>query len=209
MSTETNLKAANAASLWAFFIFNFVVFNSLFFTSYYDSILNDFKLMLSARTSGILIAPVVLFIVNGFLSSEQKAILVFWRLKNILPGSRAFSKHGKRDPRVDINRLGVLHAPLPIDPTDQNRLWFKVYKSHSEDIAVLKSHKDFLLARDMTSMAFLYLILAGIPMLFFAKAPLVYYYIIFLLMQYLILVRVGQNKGKAFVTNVLAIESTK
>lgn len=207
MSTETNLKAVNAASLWTFFIFNFVVFNSLFFASYYHSIINDFKLMLSVRTSGILIAPVVLFIVNGFLSSEQKAILVFWRLKNVLPGSRAFSKHGKRDPRVDIDRLGVLHAPLPVNPIDQNRLWFKLYKSHREDIAILKSHKDFLLARDMTSMAFLYLMFAGIPMLFFGTTPISYYYIIFVIMQYLTLVRVGQNKGKAFVTNVLAVES--
>ncbi len=209
MSNESNLKAKNAPSLWVFFFFNLTVFAGLFFASYFDAILNDFKLMLSIRTSGIIIAPVVLFIVNGFLSSEQKAVLVFWKFKNVLPGSRAFSKYGKRDSRVDIKRLAVLHAPLPTDPMDQNRLWFKLYKSHRDDIAILKAHKDFLLARDMTSMAFLNLALAGIPMLFFGAAPLVYYYLLFLTLQYLFLVRVGQNKGEAFVTNVLAIESIK
>jgi hypothetical protein len=209
MSTETNLKAKNASMLWAFFLFNAVVFLSVFFASNVDAILHDFKTMLSFRASGILIAPLVLFLINGILSSEQKAVLVFWRIKNVLPGSRAFSKHGKSDPRVNMQRLNTLHGPLPSAANDQNSLWFKLYRSNSSEASVIKSHKDFLLARDMVSITFLYIIFTAIPMLFIGDAPYTYYYLGALLLEYVFIVRVAQNHGKRFVTNVLALESVK
>lgn len=209
MTTEVNLKAKNAALLWAFFIFNAVLFFSLFFASNVDAILNDYKAMFSFRSSGILVAPLILFLINGILSSNQKAILVFWRLKNILPGSRAFSEHGKNDPRVNMQRLSLLHGPLPVSPNAQNSLWYKLYRINNNEVSVMKSHKDFLLARDMVAITFLYIVLVGIPMLFLGSPPFTYYYLLILLFEYLYIMRVARNHGGRFVTNVLAIEGSK
>lgn len=165
--------------------------------------------MLTFRSSGILVAPLILFLINGILSSNQKAILVFWRRKNVLPGSRAFSLHGKNDPRVDMQRLSALHGPLPILPDEQNSLWYKLYRINNNEVSVIKSHKDFLLARDMVAIISLYIAFAGIPMLFLGMSPFTYYYLLILFFQYFYIMRVAQNHGRRFVTNVLAIEGSK
>ncbi len=207
MSTEANLKKQNAPYLWTFFIFNAAVFLGLFFAINYEAIMNDFKSILTFRSSGILVAPLILFVLNGIISSNQKSILVFWRIKHPLPGSRAFSFHGGRDARIDINRLEQLYGILPVTPENQNSLWYKIYRKNSLEVSVYQSQKDFLLARDLVSLAFLYIICAGLPMLFIATWPLRLYYLFFLLAEYLILVRIAQNHGRRFVTNVLAVES--
>ena len=207
MSTEANLKKQNAPYLWTFFIFNAVVFLGLFFALNFETIMNDFKSMLTFRSSGILVAPLILFVLNGILSSNQKAILVFWRIKHPLPGSRAFSFYGSKDTRINMNRLEQLYGTLPITPDKQNSLWYKIYRKNNLEVSVYQSQKDFLLARDLVSLAFLYIACAGLPMLYTATWPLKLYYLFFLLGEYLVLVRIAQNHGKRFVTNVLAIES--
>jgi hypothetical protein len=151
----------------------------------------------------------VLFILNGLLTPNQKAILVFWRFRHILPGNRAFSFHAHKDARIDSKNLALLYPNLPRNPVDQNRLWYKIYKSNSGDIAIVKSHKDFLLARDLTSMSFLFLIGIGIPSLILVRQPIKWYYAVFLLIQYLIMVILAKNHGNRFVRNVLAHESIK
>lgn len=209
MSTETNLKVKNAPSLWTFFIFNSLVFLGLFFATHVDAIFNDFDKMVSLRASGIAFAPLILFIVNGFLSSNQKAILVFWKFHNPLPGSRAFSVLGKADSRVDMDQLNLKHGPLPLTAADQNNLWYKLYRQNAADTAVNSSHGAFLLARDLVSMSFLFVVFAGLPMLFFGKSPLNYLYLFVLLLEYLVILIGARNRGNRFVTNVLAVESVK
>jgi hypothetical protein len=108
-----------------------------------------------------------------------------------------------------MNALTVLHGNLPTTARDQNQLWYKIYKSHSSDIAVTKSHKDFLLARDMTSMVSLFIFFAGIPGLFIGKWPWSILYIIALLIIYFAVSNLARNHGCRFVTNVLALESVK
>ena len=209
MSTEANLKKQNTPYLWTFFIFNAIIFLALFFASYFNTILDNYNEMLTFRSSGILAAPLILFIINGLLSSNQKAILVFWRLKHPLPGSRAFSVHGLKDTRVDMIQIANAHNPLPSTPESQNALWYKLYKKNSSDVVVQKSHKDFLLARDLVAMCFLYIICTALPMFFLGKWPLNLFYFFFLVIEYLILIRVAQNHGRSFVCNVLAIESAR
>lgn len=207
MSTEKNLKKMNNSYLWTFFIFNAVIFFGLFFAINFELIMTDFKSIVTYRSAGILIAPLLLFILNGILSSNQKAILVFWRIKHPLPGSRAFSLHAKKDTRIDMNQLEQLYGILPFSPEEQNSLWYRIYKKNSTEISVYQSQKEFLLARDLVSMTFLYIVCAGLPMLFIATWPLNLYYLIFLSIEFLILVRIAQNHGSRFVTNVLAVES--
>ncbi|MEJ7737035.1 MAG: hypothetical protein WKF97_06375 [Chitinophagaceae bacterium] len=171
--------------------------------------LNDYKALITLRTLGLCIAPLLLFILNGLLTSKQKAVIVFWRFKNVPPGNRAFSIYAHQDDRISVNALTILYPKLPIDPKQQNQLWYKIYKIHAEEIIIRKSHKDFLLARDLTSLSFLFLISVGISSLFFNEQTFKWYYLLMLIIQYLIMVRLAQNNGIKFVKNVLAAESTK
>jgi hypothetical protein len=209
MSTETTLKRQNAPYLWTFFTFNVIAFLFMFFASHFEIISRDVKAMLTFRSSGILIAPLLLFIINGLLSSKQKAILVFWNFKNPLPGSRAFSLHGLKDSRVNMNKLLSHYNPLPVTPEEQNALWYKLYRQNITDIVVQKSHREFLLGRDLVAMSFLFIILVAFPMLFLGLWPLSLLYLGFLFLQYFIMLRIAQNHGRRFVTNILAIESAK
>lgn len=209
MTEKVNLKAKNSSSLWVFFLFNTSIFLGVFFSTNIDAIINNFSSVLTIRTSGILIAPLILFLVNGLLSGDQKACLVFLRLKDPLPGARAFSKHAKKDSRINFQRLTALHGPFPTSPAGENALWYKLYREHRDEVTVTKSHKDFLLARDIVCMTFLFLVFAGIPMLFLGAFPISLYYLLALVLEFFLIVRVAQNHGKRFVTNVLSIEAAK
>lgn len=209
MAEQVNLKAKNSSLLWMFFLFNTSVFLGVFFATHIDAIVSNFNSILTIRTTGIVIAPLILFLVNGLLSGDQKACLVFLRIKNPLPGSRAFSKLARKDPRIDLQRLTALHGPFPTSPAGENALWYKLYREHREEITVIKSHKDFLLARDICCITFLFILFAGIPMLIVGKWPISFYYLSAILFEYFLIVRVAQNHGKRFVTNVLSIAAAK
>ncbi|HAL83836.1 MAG TPA: hypothetical protein DCO83_17660 [Mucilaginibacter sp.] len=209
MSNQPNLKNKNLPSLWVFFSFEVAVLLSLFYFDNFSAVSANFHSLLNIRTSSVLISPLVLFVVNGLLSSDQKAALVFWRIKNILPGCRAFSVHGKNDFRVDLKRLESIHGPLPVDPKEQNLLWYKIYQSQRKDSLVQTSHQRFLLARDIVAISFLFIPLVGVPFIFLGKQPLNWFYLCLLIFQYLLLMVTARNYGCRFVTNVLAGESLK
>jgi hypothetical protein len=209
MSKEPNLKNKNIPSLWVFFSFNVAVLLSLFYVNNFSGISANFHSLLNIKASSILISPLILFIINGLLSSNQKAGIVFWRFNDILPGCRAFSVHGKNDYRVDLTRLAAVHGALPVDPKAQNLLWYKLYQSQRKDSLIQASHQRFLLARDIVAIAFLFIPLVGIPFIFVGKQPLNWYYLGLLILQYLIVMVTARNYGCRFVTDVLAAESIK
>lgn len=207
---DTSLKEKNVWKLWSFIAFNVI----LFWTAIYSG-----KLDLETVTSltekittqeGLvaLFAPIVTVVLNGILSSNLKASIVFWRLNNPLPGTRVFSGLAQSDPRIDLERIAEQHGSIPVDPVAQNRLWFKIYKSHEDKVAVLESHKNYLLTRDLSSMAFLFF-------LFFTTAWIIAStsyslkigYIAFLIIQYNLLTIVARNYGNRFACTVLAEES--
>ncbi|MDF0694788.1 hypothetical protein [Aquirufa ecclesiirivi] len=208
MEKAVNLKAKNTPQLWILLSANILIICGIIFPQYFKEIANEFDIVLIIKGLGASIAPLLLFLLNGLLSSHQKAIiLVFWKLKNPLPGSIAFSKLSKEDPRIDRKRLKEIHGSLPKNPTEQNRLWYKIYQKNTLDIVISESHRAFLLARDSASLSFLFIIFIGIPALLIANWPINIYYFSFLIIQYKVVVIGAQNRGRRFVTNVLAVES--
>jgi hypothetical protein len=209
MSNEVNLKDKNKPYLWVMFCFNIAILISFFFAAHMTEIEKDIKILLSYKIGIPMAGSLVLFLINGLLPADVKAILVFWRIKNPLPGSRAFSVHGPKDPRVDLTKLASLYGPLPTTAKEQNLLWYKLYKINKMDISVSTSHKQYLLARDVTSMAAIFIIGLGFPALFWGKYPYNWQYILILLVEFILFALVGRNYGKQFVTNVLAVEASK
>lgn len=150
-----------------------------------------------------------IFILKGILSSDIKASIVFWRIKSPLPGCRIFTKIGIKDCRIDFKALEAKHGILPKDSAEQNKLWYKFLSKYRDDEMISKSHRDYLFSRDLTALAFLFLIFYSIAAIFINKGiTSVWIYLFILLIQYLILSIVSQNYGNRFACNVLAKESS-
>lgn len=207
MKKEINLKAKNTSQLWIFLLSNLVIICSIFFPMYYAEIINEFHVNLLFKGLGATMAPLFLFLLNGLLSSDQKAVLVYWKLKDPLPGSEAFSRLSKKDSRIDRKKLEEIYGKLPKSPSEQNKLWYKIYRKNAIDVVISESHRSFLLARDLASLCFIFIVFLGLPTLIIANWPLNFYYFSFLVVQYFIVVIGAQNRGRRFVTNVLAVES--
>jgi hypothetical protein len=151
------------------------------------------------------LTPIIVFVLSGILSADVKSIIVFWKIKNPLPGNRIFTELGPNDARIDMNKIKQIVGVIPTEPKEQNSLWYKYYKKHQEVLTVKTAHKHFLLARDMTATTLVMLILLPCSVVIMSKnwkGALVFLGILF--GQYVLLTLTAQNNGKRFACNVLA-----
>ncbi|GJL98759.1 MAG: hypothetical protein ACRBBJ_11800 [Rhodomicrobiaceae bacterium] len=151
-----------------------------------------------------------ILIVNGIIDPQNKSRMVTWRWKYPLPGHYAFSIYSKNDPRIDEILLRKNLKNIPRNENKQNALWYSLYQSLSNEVAVQQAHKDYLLARDYTSLALLLILTLGVLSFWqFEKYFFILNYLFFLLFQYLLVRKVALNYGERFVTTVLAIKTSK
>ena len=152
------------------------------------------------------VALIVATVLTGLLSADAKARLVFLRWRHALPGHRAFSEHAARDPRIDVAALEKIHgSALPLDPVEQNRAWYRIYKSMENDPAVRQVHQDFLLLRDYTGLSAVFIIFygaAGVYTIPSMRTRLIYMAV--LVGQYAVARQAAANYGVRMVTTVLA-----
>lgn len=175
--------------------------NELNFTYIFSKI----KYFLEEKYIIYLIGLLLVFIFSGILPAKWKEMIVFWKIKNRLPGCYAFSKYAKEDNRIDLKLLESNYGVLPTDPREQNELWYKIYKNLN-DSEINDSHKNFLLAREITVISFIGLILI-FPFLFLNYICV--FMFLFLLIEFIIFRIIAKNYAERFVTNVLAYESSR
>ena len=209
MSNQKTLKEQNSKLIWTFFSFNAVLFYLLAIVPIIK--IQEFEWQEFVKGQGIwlMVIPLILFILKGIISCNLKAVITFWRFKNPLPACRAFSNYAQKDDRIDNKVLEAKFNPLPETAKEQNSLWYKIYKLFQEDPIVKKSHKDFLLGRDLSSIALIFFVFGGVLGIFLISDTTKWWYLIFTFFQYIILAVVAQNHGKRFVCNVLALETSK
>lgn len=203
-----SLKEQNRTNLVLFLAWNVAVLVSALSLSVEINKSKDIlDSIFSEKGLFMVLSPIILIILNGLLSSELKAVIVFWKRKYGIPGHKAFSKLIYSDHRIDINNLSNKYGDFPVDPIEQNTLWYKIMQKHKDDIVVNDSHKVYLLTRDMTSIAFIFLL--SIPVLFFNNIEIkfkllasAYYFL-----QYFVLLIVTRNYANRFTCNVLAKDS--
>ena len=202
------LKDENRKALYAALALNVAVFLAAVQS---DAILGGdlLPLVRSAIASlPAVVSLILITIVNGLISADMKARLVFLRWDNPLPGSQAFSRYGPADPRVNFAEIKRLYGPLPTDPVEQNRLWYKMSLSVEGNARVKHAHREFLLARDYAPMALMLLIGLGAAGFFtIPSTGTAVIYAGLLLIQFAATIIAGQNYGRRFVTSVLAIKA--
>jgi hypothetical protein len=146
-------------------------------------------------------------VANAQLTADAKARIVFFRWRDPLPGSEAFTRHAVADPRIDLSMLQRDNGPLPADPRQQNLLWYRLYQSVADHPAVLWVHREYLFTRDYACLSLLMLIGLGTTSLFqFPSKSTALGYISLLTVQYLLVRRAARNYGVQFVTTVLALK---
>ncbi len=150
-----------------------------------------------------LVITVLVGTLNAFISPTLKARIVFWRWKNPLPGSLAFSKYIFEDPRIDAKSLQK-HTELPVDPGEQNYLWYKWYREFKNDQSVSQVQREFLFARDWSSLLVL-MMFSIVPFGFlnmgFSKGC---FFAFLVMIQYFAITFAARSHGVRFVKNVLA-----
>lgn len=162
------------------------------------------------RGSLTTLLPIPALILSSLISANVKAILVFWRIKYPLPGSRAFSVHAPADHRIDLTTLQKHVGEFPIGERDQNAKWYGLYKQVDSDPSVADSHKNYLLFRDIAAMS-LILVLAVPAVMYFngIDQSRILICAAWFLGQYLVAAFAARNTGVRFVQNVLAVHASR
>ena len=150
----------------------------------------------------------VSLIIQHLLPAPAKEVIVFWRINDRLPGCRAFSHFAERDSRIDIDQIRALGGDSSLNPKEQNRLWYKMYKSVANMPSVTQSHRRFLGFRDLSGV-----VLLTSPVLLGAHALMAFDWARFsiigalLVVSYLATVLAARNAAGEFVRNVLALQT--
>jgi hypothetical protein len=166
--------------------------------------------MTALRSGLTMLLPVPILFLSYLLSHSQKAVIVFWRLRNPMPGSRAFSVHAPNDARIDLNALKKNVGEFPDDEHAQNAMWYRLYKLVEGDVAVLESHQNYLMFRDIAGMSILLVPLVPLVLFLFGNnLSVVVLSAAVFVVQYLIATVAARNNGVRFVQNVLSIHATR
>lgn len=208
---EPDLKAKSSLYLWPFVAVNVAIFLSVVVNQGFPQSLqsvSQFWSQVGAKNGIIAVSiPIAVLVLGGVLSDMAKARLVFWRWHNPLPGCRAFSHLVQADPRIDAKILNGKYGRFPRNPSEQNALWYKIYREHKIKSMVWASHRVYLLTRDLAAIAacFLLLLSIGAGVALVGWKPWAYYSAA-LFLQYALIAGAARNYGYRFVQNVLCEE---
>lgn len=207
-----SLKERNRFALFGIVSINLALFYTV--VSSADLSMHGLETAISEMKNLLALAGVgalsVVTIFNGIVPTPFKDRLVFWRWTHVLPGHRAFTVHGPRDSRIDMVALELKLGEVPLEPKEQNKLWYRLFKRCDNEPEIAQGHQSYLFARDYTAISVIFLVVAGgsgfslIPTLTTAWA-----YFAFLVTQYLMTALSARNYGIRMVTNTMALQVRK
>lgn len=199
------LQTRNIPLITAFVILNYIAFayvNDLPWQFLHEVKISNEGLVLQNPLLAVGVHLSIL-VLNFVIPVDIKNVIIFWRLKNPLPGCRVFTELICKDPRVDIKELENKYGEFPTDPREQNTLWYKIYKDRQNEQIVLSSHGKWLLFREIASIALIFaLLLSPISGIIGCNTTSAIYSVM-LIMQYLLLKRAAVNAAERFTCNAL------
>lgn len=206
--SSSYLKSSYRKVLWSFVLLNVAVFWAVVVVDDWSSFSSVFSSMTGQEAILGVVGPVAMLMLNGLLSAPAKTRLVYWRWNDALPGCRAFSEILDTDPRADRTVLEASFGELPDDPAEQNSLWYRMYRSVDDRVAVIEGHREWLFGRDLTALAAIILVvLGGAAFISSLNWHLTIGYGLALGLVYIGSMVAARNYGTRFVCNVLAEHS--
>lgn len=206
--SSKTLKGRNLAWLVATLILDFLVLLVLAFQTSFEDLSPTRLAAIRASLTALLPIPALIF--TSLISADHKAILVFWRFKHPLPGSRAFSVHAPSDHRIDLAKLKKNVGEFPVSEREQNAKWYGLYKQVDSDPSVVDSHKNYLLFRDIAAMSLLLVPVLPVVMYFSGvDTRRILISTAWFLGQYLVTAFAARTTSIRFVQNVLAVHANR
>jgi hypothetical protein len=147
---------------------------------------------------------VLTLILTYLLPSGWKHRLIYTRWTNALPGSRAFTELIDKDERISRHKLVDQYGQLPEQPSEQNVLWYKIYKSKQAEPVVLNSNGRWLLFRDLFAISLILLVPSTVYTFCNSGAAKGFVYLAVALLVVACLFLCARNTGERFACNVLA-----
>ena len=142
-----SLKAQNAVSLIAIYAGTFVVLASVQWGAQEVAALSAWLAEVGAAAAMTSFAGIV----SNLLPNSAKHVIVFLRLRHMLPGYRC-KTICKDDPRFRMHDLEQRWPELfakDMEESDQNSYWYKyIYAPVQDAPQVVPAHRSFLLYRD-------------------------------------------------------------
>ena len=214
MTGQTSLKAQNAWLIRAvlgihILVFAYVAFEPIVLTQLgAPKALERVKAVLFPGSLSLAVIVLAKLILLGLVPALWRDRLIHWRWNHPLPGSRAFSKFGRADPRVDLVRLGAAYGTLPTDCGEQGRLFYKIYSAYSNMVGVQDAHRSYLAARDIGMInLILFILLPGFAWWATGDGIRTAAYAGALFLTYLLITIAAQVYGTRLIENVLAAAS--
>lgn len=206
--TARGLKSRNVKWMVGVLLLDIIVIFTLAFPAQVEEI--NLTTMAALRLTLSAALPFLAILFSTLITSNLKAITVFWRFKNPLPGSRAFSIYAAQDARIDINALRKNVGTFPSDAREQNVKWYKLYKLVESEKSVEDSQSNFLLFREVASSSLLLLVIvpATLFAMDFSNAEIKKVFFLFII-QYFLTAVAAKNCGIRFVQSVLAIHAAR
>lgn len=211
MAKSKTIKTQNRKWLISYLIFNILIF--ALFSGILALSLKDIEKLITQLKSPdglfLLIAFPLTIVLEGILRPDIKAMLIFIRIKNPLPGCRAFSEIAPKDPRIDVNKLRkTFPGGLPSEPEEQNREWYQLYRKHEIKPTVNDAHRAFLLTRDLAALTAIMIPVTIIAHAIWNTSTLkIVYHCLFLIGILVLTMLASRNYGKRFVANVIVEET--
>ncbi|MDX2277617.1 MAG: hypothetical protein NW206_19375 [Hyphomonadaceae bacterium] len=205
-----SLKDQNAVRLYAIVAANLAAFLALqrsgaLSAGDWAGVLSDWPSAASAALGLILVG-----LLNAQVDALTKARLVYLRLADPLPGAEAFTRWGPADERVDMAALTAQFAALPTAPAEQNRLWYRIFKSVESDLGVEHAHREYLFTRDFAFLAALMIpVLAMCAVFTFPSAGHTALYTAALVGQFILSLRAARHHGRRLVCTALAVAGAR
>jgi hypothetical protein len=153
------------------------------------------------------LAPFFIVLCLSLIPRKVRECVSHFRLKDPLPGCRAFSIYAKDDHRISIETLRRAVGSFPRKGKEQNARWYRLYMSKKTMPEVIAAQRKYLLFRDLA------VIQAGLILAWFSIAILfgtTQIWIVFgiNLILYGAFVIATNNSGGSFVQTVLAVSQT-
>lgn len=162
------------------------------------------------RALGAAVLPIVVLLLMNVMSSNFKAMLVYWKPYGWLPGCEAFTKYGPADHRVDMVQLKKNVGAWADEPKEQNSKWYKLYKQVETIPEVAYAQKDFLMYRDMAVLSLSLIVIAPLGLhIADVRTKAMWIGAAMFVVQYVLTAISARNAGERFVCNVLAVHSAK
>lgn len=142
----------------------------------------------------------------GLVPPNWRDSLIHWRWSQPLPGARAFTVIGPRSSRIDMAALETRFGPLPSDRSQQDSLFYKIYRQFRDEDGVLDAHKSYLATRDVgTINAILMIPLPVMTLVITGDLARSAVYFGALVAAYIACAVSAQNYATRMVQNVLAL----